>query len=124
MHSKIATSASHNTAPVSSQRGLSRPISTSLSHLHPRLIEPILHILFLGPTHLSPTHISFSPTKCANTQGTTMSILHVLIPALTTSEPPSMAAKIDNAQRVPMSDTLSCRDTVLYAHDHRPLQNF
>ncbi|QSZ29745.1 hypothetical protein DSL72_004262 [Monilinia vaccinii-corymbosi] len=51
-----------------------------------------------------------------------MSILHVLTPAPTTLEPPSMAAKIDNAQRVPMSDTLSFPDTVLYVHENRPHQ--
>ncbi|TGO18094.1 hypothetical protein BTUL_0012g00380 [Botrytis tulipae] len=56
---------------------------------------------------------------CANTQGTTTSTLHVSIPELTTSQPPSTEAKNANVQRGPMNDTLSCPGIALYAHERR-----
>ncbi|CAD6448149.1 599c9e30-48f7-4c1d-8873-37aa2a576b2d [Sclerotinia trifoliorum] len=91
---------------------------TSLSKLEPHL-EVIPHVtpLFRPTHHL--LHTSFSPAKCANTQGTTTSTLHVLTQELTTSLHRSMAAKTDNAQRDPMNATLSFPDIVPCAHEYQ-----
>ncbi|KAF7906218.1 hypothetical protein EAF00_000497 [Botryotinia globosa] len=97
------------------------PISTSHSHFNSSFIEVIPHVTIFPWPHLViyPQNTSSSSAPCANTQGTTTSTLHVSIPELTTSQPPSTEARNANVQRGPMNDTLSCPGIALYAHERR-----
>ncbi|KAF7892764.1 uncharacterized protein EAF02_000302 [Botrytis sinoallii] len=95
------------------------PISTSHSHSNSSFIEVIPHVTISPSPTYHPQNTPFSSEPCANTQGTTTSTLHVSIPELTTSQPPSTEAKNANVQRGPMNDTLSCPGIALYAHERR-----
>lgn len=105
--------------------GFSLTRTHHISTSHPHLNSSLILKLYLTSLPLfRPTHhllyTSFPPAKCANTQGTTISTLHVLTLELTTSLPPSMAAKTDNALRVLMNDILSFPDIVPCAHEYQP----
>ncbi|KAK6614355.1 hypothetical protein H4I96_00676 [Botrytis cinerea] len=89
------------------------PISTSHSHFNSSFIGVISHVTSSPELQLvfHPQNTPFSSAQCANTQGTTISTLHVSILELTTSQPPSTAAKNANVQRAPR--TIHCRARAL-----------